>query len=302
MDEIGKQKLALYSWCVARPPHRLNGAHFLFYPQMKISYKTIPALEYLKNGKLGKVGLTNDGVLARLQNPEMFFTLSDAFKKYCPILKDKVYHVSQPFYDAAEKAYNKLSSLYLDMMKSDEHDFNVSGVFILREFVIYFVNMFESNSETFQCFYMVTTKDGTLLEFYVLDNNLKNGVIGWSSEVISAGECLNNDKLRIYLQTRIVNLASIHMFIKYAEVETKVVLGKSKRRFGDPYRNDTDFPITHLDSKWFTNIVRSEGFSVRGHFRLQPKKVNGEWTKELIWIADFEKHGYTSKARVLSVE
>jgi hypothetical protein len=37
---------------------------------------------------------------------------------------------------------------------------------------------------------------------------------------------------------------------------------------------------------------------VSGHFRLQPKKSNGEWTKELIWIDEFGKTGYTSNAKI----
>jgi len=54
-----------------------------------------------------------------------------------------------------------------------------------------------------------------------------------------------------------------------------------------------------LDSKWFTTLVKSDAFHVRGHFRLQPKKKDGEWTKELIWINDFQKEGYTAPARRL---
>ena len=48
-----------------------------------------------------------------------------------------------------------------------------------------------------------------------------------------------------------------------------------------------------MDCTWFTTIVRNECFSVRGHFRLQPQKDNtGNWTKELIYINEFQKHGY----------
>lgn len=54
-----------------------------------------------------------------------------------------------------------------------------------------------------------------------------------------------------------------------------------------------------MDSKWFTNLVKSDGFKVRGHFRFQPKKKDGVWTKELIWINEFEKSGYNREAGVL---
>ena len=37
------------------------------------------------------------------------------------------------------------------------------------------------------------------------------------------------------------------------------------------------------------------------NFRLQPQKDNtGNWTKELIYINEFQKHGYIKRAKVLS--
>lgn len=266
---------------------------------MKISYDTHPALQKLKNGTLGKSAIPLDGAVAMQRYPDMFYELNNVFKKKAPLLKNSIFHLSNSFYDSAEKAHLKLSELYLDMLRSDKHDFEENKVFVFRDFVICFSNIFSSDNDLFDVFYMVMTKQGVVLEFYYL-GNYGEKVCGWSSDLIYSEQSKDSETLNRYLNTRLVNIASMCMFIKYAEVETKTVLGRSKRRFGDPYRNDTDFPITHLDSKWFTNIVRSEGFSVRGHFRLQPKKINGEWTKELIWINDFEKHGYTSKARILN--
>lgn len=92
----------------------------------------------------------------------------------------------------------------------------------------------------------------------------------------------------------------ISLFIKYAEVEIKFLPANKKvKDEKQKYVNDTNCPVTFLDSKWFTTLVKSDAFKVRGHFRLQPKKKNGEWTKELIWINDFEKSGYTAPARKL---
>ena len=97
------------------------------------------------------------------------------------------------------------------------------------------------------------------------------------------------------------NFIDFEIFKKFADVETVFIKGNSRGVFdAEKVLNETGVPVLILDSKWFRNIVRSEGFAVRGHFRLQPKKINGEWTKELIWINDFEKHGYTSKARILN--
>jgi hypothetical protein len=274
---------------------------------MKISYKTMPALEYLKKGMLGKIPIPIEDMPTYQMEPLIFHVLGDAFKKYVNKFRGKIYKASDNFLAAYQKADPKLTELYVDMVKSDSHKFEEAIVSIYGDTVVFYYSEFKANDPELNCFYMVSDANGTIYEFYVQDNSLEKGLIGWVSARNVAIQIEGDERnypfqTESYLVARVASMATLCMFIKYAEVETKIVLGKSKRRFGDPYRNDTDFPITYLDSKWFTNIIRSEGFSVRGHFRLQPKKIDGEWTKELIWIADFEKHGYTSKARILNAE
>ena len=88
------------------------------------------------------------------------------------------------------------------------------------------------------------------------------------------------------------------MFKNYAEIETKYLKPKEKTKFVNcKYINETNSDVTLLNSTWFTNLVKSDSFNVRGHFRLQPKKINGEFTKELIWINGFKKNGYVSNAK-----
>lgn len=268
---------------------------------MKIDYKRIPALEYLKNGDLLHIPFLFEDIQAFKQQPDIFRALREQFKRHCHDLKGHIYKVSESFMSSADKAYEKLSNLYVDMIKTNEHDFKESAVFVLKNYIVFYFNHFLKESNDIDVLYMATDFKGYILEFYVQGKTKGHGIAGWVCQRTANEVGLKDmSELPAYLVQMSVRVAALCMFIKYAEVETKTVLGRSKRRFGDPYRNDTDFPITHLDSKWFTNIVRSEGFSVRGHFRLQPKKINGEWTKELIWINDFEKHGYTSKARILN--
>ena len=91
------------------------------------------------------------------------------------------------------------------------------------------------------------------------------------------------------------------LFKKYAEIETvdakmgkKVDIPDSKEKLLWEF----DMPATYVDCSWFREIVRKEGFMVRGHFRLQPYKKGGEWTKKLIYIEPFQKHGYTRRAKI----
>lgn len=96
-------------------------------------------------------------------------------------------------------------------------------------------------------------------------------------------------------------LVCLFLFKQFANVETKVLTANKRTKVhGSKYVNDTDVDITYLDCTWWTNLIRSEGFDVKGHVRLQPKKKDGEWTKEMIYIKPFKKHGYTRKAGILN--
>jgi hypothetical protein len=88
-------------------------------------------------------------------------------------------------------------------------------------------------------------------------------------------------------------------FLSYAEVETKVVNAKRREHhLGTKYINETSYKVDVLDSTYFTTISRTEGFGVRGHFRLQPWGP-GLTQKRLQWISAYEKEGYTKRAKVL---
>lgn len=92
-----------------------------------------------------------------------------------------------------------------------------------------------------------------------------------------------------------------NLFKKYAEVETVEAQMGKKVEIPETSENllvEFDMPMTYTDCSWFREIIRKEGFLVRGHFRLQPYKKDGEWTKKLIYIEPFQKHGYTRKAKI----
>lgn len=91
-------------------------------------------------------------------------------------------------------------------------------------------------------------------------------------------------------------------FLKYAEIETKILPPKSRSKdIRCKYVNDTDSRIEYIDSTWFTTLVKSDAFKVRGHFRLQ---ACGEGLKDrkLIWVNEFQKDGYTAPARKLQAQ
>ena len=92
---------------------------------------------------------------------------------------------------------------------------------------------------------------------------------------------------------------------RFAPIEIEVVgsLKKAKSSISkEKTINDTGIDVTLLDSRWFKTIIRTEGFTVRGHFRLQPyKNEAGVWDRKLIYIDEFEKHGYHRVAKLDSI-
>ncbi len=90
----------------------------------------------------------------------------------------------------------------------------------------------------------------------------------------------------------------LYLFKKFAETETVEAKPFKKVRLpeGDSLLVDSPLSIHYFDCAWFRQIVRNEGFMVSGHFRLQPYKRDGVWTRKLIYIEPFQKHGYVRRA------
>lgn len=98
----------------------------------------------------------------------------------------------------------------------------------------------------------------------------------------------------------VMSMVAYHIFKRYANVEVKNARMLDKKDQDQPIVKTTITDVNYIDCSWFTTIVRSEGFKVRGHFRLQPyKNEEHEWDKKLIYISPFEKHGYTRRAKKL---
>lgn len=95
-------------------------------------------------------------------------------------------------------------------------------------------------------------------------------------------------------------LLELNVFLRYADTETIKVYGQQKRYVPDGkdyIDNRSGIMVKYIDSRWLREIIRTEGFKVRGHFRLQPfKDEDGGWDRKLIYINEYEKHGYHRRA------
>lgn len=262
---------------------------------MKINYETYPILKKLEDGKIGRIPMITEDMVAFMQYQNVLDKITESFKVNCSHFKDITF-VSNSFMEAAAFSSEKLGLLYKDIVENSIDDININGTFIQGDIVLFFKHVVRKDADFEDTCVFCFHKDGMPLFFYER-NPIDGGSIGWASHYY--GKQLYNEGAEFIYMGAAAKLVIISLFKSYAQVETKYIAPNSKILNGKTkHQNDTNLGVTYLTSKWFTNIVRSEGFVVRGHFRLQPKKVNGEWTKELIYIESFEKTGYTHNAQI----
>lgn len=94
-------------------------------------------------------------------------------------------------------------------------------------------------------------------------------------------------------------VARLMTFIELGDVEVIVLeqgRNNGKQKNDGKVTNQSDFKVYVVDSSWNKLIIRTEGFAVRGHFRLQPCG-EGFSDRKLIWINAFEKHGYIRRPK-----
>jgi hypothetical protein len=260
---------------------------------MNINYKNSIPLSYLKNKSLGNIPI--------FQSDSDFFNhyghlFVSNWKKNANDFSENIMLVSKNFVNSAEKSKDKLGELFLDIMKNNIDDINIKGTFIYDNMYFMINANALKNSDSHTLSFFAFDKNGSPWCCYVNDTEENINFI-WFSNTYSIERNEKTIKLEI---NKIVSLVFlIYGFKNFASVETNVLNPKSKTKIINcKYLNKTDFNITHLDSNWFTNLVQSNKFNVRGHFRLQPKKINDKWTRELIWISDFVKNGYKKSAKI----
>lgn len=243
---------------------------------MKISYRTHPPLRILKSQSINGFRVSNE-IASSAKD------VDQVIKKHVSYFRKSIKVFSHPFADAAIKASSKaiLSGVFNDF----ENQLNTSGTLIVAHYTFFFI--IEPNFKLFLMF----AEDGLIAyrarqgenDVYWCDKNMLEGK---DQEFITA-----------YWETIIVALL---FFLEYAEVQVKNVPAKSKKvEINCKYINETDFNYTIYNSSWFTTLVKSDSFKVRGHFRLQPFG-DGLKDRKLIWINEFVKEGYTAPARKLS--
>lgn len=187
--------------------------------------------------------------------------------------------------------------------KSLENYVVYSGVIVANE-IIYYCFTKRPEAYDYDVFVAVFDKDRTLLSLRKQISGKKSHSFISPLHYIKMKEFMeivgdiSQKDLAVRIETYYYQLVILfELFRKYAKVETRILQPKSKAElFKCKYHNQSDYTFEIMDSTWFTTLVKSDEFKVRGHFRLQP---HGEGFKDrkLIWIKDFKKEGYTRRAK-----
>ena len=282
--------------------------------KVKATYKQYPCLEVLKSEN--KFLSFIEGI-ERNNSQQIIFNKEDREK-----IKENIFSLTPSFCTAMEKSEEALRKLYYSGEELKKNYENSCGGII-------FPDLLRTEQENV-CIYKI--ENGNVLVSSFILNNTKVGK-RWSAylgeiRVSSNDRCelehtdhslelvtsvhLNKELIKNYplvrddimtedLSTSLICVLLCLAFKKYAEVETKEIIDvidpnkapknicKSLALQNTPF----DFQITKLSADWYTEIIRTTGFEVRGHWRLQPY-ANGE--KKLIFIHPFMKHGYHRKA------
>jgi len=248
------------------------------------------AVHLLMGDSFGKAGISKD---SSGLNEALYFCNKE-FPHLKPLFRKSIQYLCRPFFEAYQNAKEKLLHVV------GKEPLRRCGTFIYPTF----------NEETLTTFYDLKTEhngqeiiaNGVVAIFANIPNNSLPQLIFYcritdNNTITSAPYRMLEDGFTA--DATINDTLALILFLKYCPLETKTIAkGKKVSHSNEEYLNKTQLPIEILDSTWFTTIVRSEGFTVGGHFRMQPIGPGG-LERKLIWINSYEKKGYVRKAGVL---
>ena len=261
---------------------------------MKQKIKKNPVISWIQKGKIPDNWSAFTGSSSK--DIEASNTARASFRNLIGSVHNKgVMYATVPFIEAIIEAGEKLTEDKIWNIKD-----SYSGVLITHNFTfMYEIHANESGEHGYKI--LVFNPNGNFVASLVQNPELKTkGFLGNNKYVMQFAEELKKlgstnylDEMRKFLYTQVyVTL----LFIRYAKVEEQVVKPRNKVHLQDcTYENDNDATIRIFNCTWFSELVKSEGFAVRGHFRMQACG-EGRSDRELIWIDTFMKTGYTRDA------
>jgi hypothetical protein len=253
---------------------------------MLLSYSKYPILKAIKENSLEIPIYAQDIKSFWYSGHKKIF--NEAFKICNQFFISNIKYISRPFGDAFGSARTAIAGIIEDAVFKMESD---AGVFIYPDdgVVLYKLEVYDNRVVFYvSIFYQKVIVFSGIAEFR--NDGEQEKLSYWVSEAYSDGV----DKFSI-LSTPLAYL----VFMRFAKTETKDIYpGKKVDTGKEKHKNETELKIRVVGCEWITTIVRSQGFDVRGHFRLQPCGIGRE-DRKLIWVNPFQKNGYTRRAQVI---
>jgi hypothetical protein len=204
------------------------------------------------------------------------------------------YYISRTFFQALKKTFNKITPLMDEegLLESLHEDccliWNDTTYFLWRD------------PHDDQNYYILSVVNGSVAFF---------SSYSFGTNQVKRSHTMSFMHLDDFGDDDCLFIESIYTFLlfkKYGNVDIEVIAKKKALKksqvLGEKVNNFMGIDVQVLDSRWFTTICRDEGFLVSGHFRLQPcKDENGEWTRKLIYINPYAKHGYHRLAPIVNI-
>lgn len=186
----------------------------------------------------------------------------------------------------------------MDIVNNAIDNIKVSGTYVLGKDVYMIDFEYDKSIDNFKTVLMVFHSDAAPYTYFVDYPILGSGF--WISKTAEQDPnfIYYKDDLAHYPIDMVKQMVIIEMFKKYGNTEIKIIEPHAKLKGNTFIKNESEFKVNYLDSTWFTTTISNNPFAVKGHFRLQPKKINGNWTKEVIFIQEFEKKGYVRKSKL----
>jgi hypothetical protein len=254
---------------------------------MLITNRQYPILANIKSKSF-------NGITCLLKDRDVFVKNKESmerfWKSHAHKFDKRVRVISKPFVEAYQSAKDKLRTAeIIDLVDTQ------SGTIMYKSTTVCYdvVNTGHGISVKVIYFY------GNMVTSYYSCDDITGQGVGWMSSHIIPAEEQTKIGMGGTWASLVIEVTLMLNFLKYAQIETKMLPANKKvKDIACKYVNQTDYNIEYVNSTWFTNLVKSNGFKVRGHFRLQPCGV-GMRDHKLIWISDFQKQGYTAPARKL---
>ena len=209
---------------------------------------------------------------------------------------DNTYYISETFWQAMYKSFDKLMPIIEqdDVLRSVHENCCI----VCRYWTMFFWR--QPDEDGSDIYYLLIFNDSVLLHISAFKVG-QNGVTSTKTYTFEDLSDYGDDDMSF-----IMSGYSFLLFKKYGNVDIETVAAKKTLRksqiLGEKVNNFMGIDVQVLDSRWFTTICRDEGFLVSGHFRLQPcKDEQGEWTRKLIYINPYAKHGYHRLAPIVNI-